>query len=201
MGNSHDMAQPGTKVSLAFYQNRYCDLSIIGEIEILIAPLVIVYSIVALEKGVINWKNSEKEWDSLGQMQDRPVLTDLATHSLFHCLSFRIAFLSFLGTFSWGAVRNKDLLFCGTGHKEQLLAQLFLVHLSLLTYWCSICLRPGSLKQVLVAWSWRSRYWEYRLMWSFLSLISSAFILKSYLKLYNFFKLWYIFISKENLKF
>lgn len=38
---------------LGFYQNRYCDLSIIGEIEILIAPLVIVFC-VALEKGVIN---------------------------------------------------------------------------------------------------------------------------------------------------
>lgn len=43
MGNSREVAQPGTKVSLGFYQNRYCDLSILGEIEILIAPLVIVF--------------------------------------------------------------------------------------------------------------------------------------------------------------
>lgn len=105
---------------LGFYQNRYCDLSIIGEIEILIAPLVIVFC-VALEKGVINW-NSEKEWNSLGQMQDRPVLTDLAAHSLFHCLPFRIAFLKF----SWGLVRNKDLLFCCRGREEQLFAQSFI---------------------------------------------------------------------------
>lgn len=164
MGNSRDVAQLGTKVSLGFYQNRYCDLSVIGEIEILIAPLVIVFC-VALEKSVINW-NSEKEWDSLGQMQNRPVLTHLAAHSLFHCLPFRFAFLSFLGTFSWGPVRNKDLLFCGRGHEEQLFTvQSFIgtafPGTSVPSNFLVLCLPEArSLEQVLVAWSWRSRYWK-----------------------------------------
>lgn len=144
-----------------------------------------------------------RKWESLGEIQGRPVLTNLTAIGCFTpCLSE--LFFKFSWQISQGLVGNKAVLFHGRGHRDGSSSWTGSAFPGAISCSNSPLLPLGKsriLEQILVARSWRGRYWKIQPYVIFPGCDRFSFHTEKLFKLLKiFFKWWITFISEENLK-